>query len=276
MPSEYAISGELLARPYMQYNLKIVYNLLKVCMAVLAFSVPAFAAIDRQGLSAAVTARLREMVIEGHLVPGMRLNERVLCEQLSVSRTPLRDAFKTLASEGLIDLLPNRGAVVTCMSLAETEQTFDVMGALEGLAGELACRHITDAEISALRACHFDMLAAHARADLPGYYRANHLIHDRINAAACNRILTSTYLQINARIQSLRFRSNFNQEKWDAAVAEHGAMLLALEQRDGDRLRVLLQQHLRNKRDVVMANLQAEQDASLLPTRLPESKEPSR
>lgn len=217
------------------------------------------AAVDRQGLSTVVTMRLRDMVVEGALPPGMRLNERVLCEQLGVSRTPLRDAFKTLAAEGLIDLLPNRGAIVTRMSIDETQQTFEVMGALEALSGQLACQHITDAEVSEVRALHYEMLAAHARRDLPAYYRINHRIHDAINAAARNPVLTATYLQINARIQSLRFRSNFNQEKWDVAVQEHAAMLAALEKRDGETLGTILQQHLRNKRDVVLANLRAEQ-----------------
>lgn len=211
--------------------------------------------IDRQGLSGAVTTRLRTMIVEGALAPGVRLNERVLCEQLAVSRTPLREAFKTLAVEGLVDLLPNRGAVVAQMSMEDIEQTFEVMGALEGLSGQLACQRITDEQIAEIKALHYEMLAAHARRDLTSYYRVNHAIHDLINAAAGNAVLTATYLQINQRIQSLRFRSNFNQEKWDFAVREHGAMLDALERRDGEALRVTLQQHLFNKRDVVIADL---------------------
>ena len=220
---------------------------------------PVIASIDRLGLSAAVCVRLREMIIEGVLAPGTRLNERVLCEQLNVSRTPLREAFKTLAVEGLIALQPNRGAVVAQMSVPEIEQTFEVMGALESLSGELACARATDEEVAEVRALHFEMLAAHARRDLPTYYKLNHTIHDRINAMARNTVLTETYQQINARIQSLRFRSNFNQEKWDAAVREHGQMLEALERRDGNALRLILQQHLRNKRDAVIAVLRAAQ-----------------
>ncbi|MEN3291437.1 MAG: hypothetical protein V7642_690 [Burkholderiales bacterium] len=222
---------------------------------------PASLPIDRQGLASAVTAKLRGMIVEGVLLPGTRLNERVLCEQLAVSRTPLREAFKTLAVEGLIDLLPNRGAVVAEMSVADIEQTFEVMGALEGLSGQLACERISEDQIAELRALHFEMLAAHARRDLPTYYRINHQIHDRINAAANNAVLTQTYLQINARIQSLRFRSNFNQDKWDRAVKEHGAMLAALEKRDGEALRTILQQHLINKRDIVIAEMRAKLSA---------------
>jgi DNA-binding GntR family transcriptional regulator len=216
---------------------------------------PRAAGIDRQGLASAVTMRLRDMIIEGTLPPGTRLNERVLCEQLAVSRTPLREAFKVLAGEGLIELLPNRGAAVAELSIADIEQTFEVLGALEGLAGQLACQRITEAEITEIRALHFEMLAAHARRDLAAYYKINHVIHDRINASAGNAVLTATYLQMNARIQNLRFRSNFNQDKWNAAMKEHSAMLDALERRDGQALHAILERHLLTKRDTVVAEL---------------------
>jgi DNA-binding GntR family transcriptional regulator len=213
--------------------------------------------IDRQGLASAVTVRLRDMIIEGTLAAGTRLNERVLCEQLAVSRTPLREAFKVLAGEGLIELLPNRGAQVAELSLTDIEQTFEVLGALEGLSGRLACQRITDAEVTEIRALHYEMLAAHARRDLAAYYKINHVIHDRINAAAGNAVLTATYQQMNARIQNLRFRSNFNQDKWDAAMKEHSAMLDALERRDGPALHAILEHHLLTKRNTVVADLRA-------------------
>ena len=217
--------------------------------------------IDRRGLSSAVTEKLRDMIVEGVFSPGARLNERVLCERLAVSRTPLREAFKTLAVEGLIDVLPNRGAVVAQLSLADIEQTFEVMGALEGLSGQLACQRITDSQIAEIKAMQYEMRAAHARRDLHGYYKINHAIHNWINAVANNAVLTETYLQINARIQSLRFRSNFNQEKWDAAIKEHDEMVIALEKRDGEKMRAILEQHLLNKRNAVVADLRSKLSA---------------
>ena len=227
---------------------------------------PRAAGIDRQGLASAVTVRLRDMIIEGTLPPGTRLNERVLCEQLAVSRTPLREAFKVLAGEGLIELLPNRGAAVAELSVADIEQTFEVLGALEGLAGQLACQRITEAELTEIRALHFEMLAAHARRDLAAYYKINHVIHDRINASAGNAVLTATYLQMNARIQNLRFRSNFNQDKWNAAMKEHSAMLDALERRDGQALHAILEHHLLTKRDTVVADLRSSNPTPGSPT----------
>jgi DNA-binding GntR family transcriptional regulator len=162
-----------------------------------------------------------------------------------------------LAGEGLIELLPNRGAQVAELSIADIEQTFEVLGALEGLAGQLACERITDADIIEIRALHYEMQAAHARRDLATYYKINHVIHDRINASAANAVLTTTYLQMNARIQNLRFRSNFNQDKWNAAMKEHSAMLDALDRRDGPALRAILEHHLLTKRVTVLADLRA-------------------
>lgn len=218
-------------------------------LALVAEAPPAGPAlkIDRQVLHEAVAARLRDLITEGQLAPGTRLNERLLCEQLHISRTPLREAFKVLATEGLIALLPNRGAQVVKMSRDEVVQTFDVMGALEGLSGQLACQHITAAELADIKDLHRQMAACHRRRDLSGYYRLNRAIHERINEAARNPVLTQVYRHVNARLHSLRFRSNFDRAKWDAALAEHEQMLVALEKRDGERLRRILVEHLAKK-----------------------------
>ncbi|MFZ5538855.1 MAG: GntR family transcriptional regulator [Pseudomonadota bacterium] len=220
-------------------------------------------AIGRQVLHAAVVAQLRDMITEGSLAPGERLNERVLCEQLGISRTPLREAFKVLATEGLIVLLPNRGAQVAKMSRDEVVHTFQVMGALEGLSGELACAQITEAELAELRELQRQMAACHRKRDLPGYYRLNRAIHERINEAARNPVLTQVYRTVNARLHALRFRSNFDRKKWDAALAEHEQMLQALAARDGERMRRLLVEHLAHKcAAAVLALMEGDRSAS--------------
>ena len=219
---------------------------------------------DRSALHAAVAARLKEMIIEGKLAPGARLNERVLCEQLEVSRTPLREAFKMLAGEGLIELLQNRGAVVARMGIEDIEAAFAVIASLEGLAGELAAKHISDQELAEIRALQFDMLASHTRRDLPGYFRANMRIHALINEAARNPVLTETFQRLNTRIYATRYRSNLTNERWDKAIEEHNEILKLLEARDGKKLRALLEKHLLNKRDTIVAEMrsQSEQEAA--------------
>jgi DNA-binding GntR family transcriptional regulator len=218
--------------------------------------------ISRLALHDQVVARLRTLLVEGRIPPGAKLNERVLSEQLRVSRTPLREAIKLLAQEGLVDLIPNRGAVAVKLTEADIEHSFEVLADLEGLSGELAARRITDAELTELRALHYEMLAAHARRDLSAYYRLNAQIHAGITAAARNPVLASTWQRINARVQSLRFRTNQDDAKWKRAVAEHEQMLALLDARDAAGLRAVLAAHIRHKRDTVLEQLR---DGGLVP-----------
>lgn len=211
--------------------------------------------IPRSALHDQVGHRLRQMLVEGRIAPGAKLNERELCEALQVSRTPLREAIKTLAAEGLVELVPNRGAIALQMSETDVIHTFEVMAGLESLSGELAARRITDQELAEIKALHFEMLAAWTRRDLPAYYHLNMRIHAAINAAAKNPVLTDTYARVNARLQALRFRSNQDENKWRRAVDEHEAMVAALQARDPAAMREVLGQHLANKLNTVLAQL---------------------
>src|SRR5882672_1720794 len=204
-------------------------------------------ALSQPALHDQVAARLRSLLVEGHIAPGAKLNERELCEQLQVSRTPLREAIKLLATEGLVDLLPNRGAVVSRIDPARLGETLHVMGALEGLAGELACRHASAERIARIRALHQKMLTRYARGDLEGYFQYNQAIHLEIVEASGNAILANAYRQLNANVRRARYMANLSSERWSEAVREHEAILAALEARDVDRLKRLLQDHLANK-----------------------------
>ena len=208
--------------------------------------------IPRQVLHQEVAVRLRQRIVEGQLAPGAKLNERELAQALNVSRTPLREAIKMLAAEGLVELLPNRGAVVAQMSEQDVIDTFEVIAGLEGQSGELAAQRISEAELAEIRALHFEMMAAWTRRDLPTYYRINAQIHTLINAAARNPVLAQTWRNVNARLQALRFRSNFDEAKWKRAVKEHERMVELLAARDAAGLRALLIAHLMHKRDAVL------------------------
>ncbi|MEO6017913.1 MAG: GntR family transcriptional regulator [Polaromonas sp.] len=214
-------------------------------------------AIPRAALHEQVTHRLRQMLVENRIPPGAKLNERELSEVLNVSRTPLREAIKMLAAEGLVELLPNRGAIAVELTEADVLNTFEVMAGLEAQSGELAAERITDAELAEVKAMHFEMLAAYTRRDLPAYYRLNAAIHRAINAAAKNPVLMSTYNQVNARLQALRFRSNQNEEKWRDAVKEHEQMVAALSARDPAAMRAVMASHLAHKLETVIQQLRS-------------------
>lgn len=200
--------------------------------------------------------RVRDLIVRGDLRPGERLNERLLCEQLGISRTPLREAIKFLASEGLVDLLPHRGAVVTALDTQRLAHALEVMGALEALAGELACRKASEARIGEIRALHAEMLAMYARKDLAGYFRFNQAIHLAIVEASGNPVLATMYRQLNVNARRARYMANLSKERWDAAVREHEEILMALERRDVPALQRLLRDHLANKLASVLSGLE--------------------
>ena len=211
--------------------------------------------VERKRLHDTVVDHLRNLIVEGALAPGMKLNERELCETLGISRTPLREAMKVLAAEGLIEIAPNRGAFVSRMSNAEIWESFEVMSGLEAMSGELAVLRITPVEIAEIKALHYAMIACRAQNDLPGYYSRNQTIHNKINEAARNSVLRQTYLSINRRLLALRFKSNFQAGKWDSAIQDHEEMIEALETRDGPRLAAILRKHLLEKRDAIVKDM---------------------
>lgn len=220
-----------------------------------ASSTDAGAAAEPRLLAAEVLEHLRNLIIQGELASGAKLNERVLCERLRTSRTPVREAIKYLASEGLVELLPNRGAIVTPITVTAVREMFVLLGALEALAGELACVNASDADIAEIRALHYQMLAHHARGELAPYFRRNQEIHMRLVECAGNATLANTYRALNGHVRRARYMANLSRERWDHAVEEHQKILDALLRRDGALLPALLRSHLGNKMLVVVEAL---------------------
>jgi DNA-binding GntR family transcriptional regulator len=195
-----------------------------------------------------VVATLRDFIIRGELQPGARLPERALSERLKVSRTPLRESLRVLASEGLIELLPNRGARVVKITSADLQHLFEVLKCLETCAGRLACERATDAEISEIGAIHRRMFTHFLAHRMPEYLDLNRVIHVRIVQAAHNPILESTHHSLSNRMLWACALSNQESgRRWEAAMNEHEQIIQALEQRSGERLAALLESHLHNK-----------------------------
>src|ERR1700724_3697714 len=213
-----------------------------------------------------ILSRLRDYIVEGNIPDGSRVPERQLCEMLKISRTPLREALKVLASEGLVELLPNRGARVRQLNERDLEELFDVMGGLEGLAGRLACENISEAEIAEIERLHYEMYGFYLRRDMHGYFHVNQLIHQRIVEAARNATLLATYASFAGRIRRIRYSANFarKRERWGEAMREHETILEALRRRAGNELSDILFHHLRNKRTAAIEHL-SETDAALSP-----------
>ena len=203
--------------------------------------------ISRPSLHEELVGRLQDMIVDGTLAAGEKVPERELCEALGVSRTPMREALKVLAAEGLLTLEPNRGARVRAVTIEELEEAFPLMGAFEALAGELACRHVTASQLRRVREAHARMLERYAARDRDGYFRHNQRIHELIMEASGNATLREMYRSLAARVRRARYVANMSEARWAAAVAEHEAMLEALEARDGERLAGILKAHLASK-----------------------------
>lgn len=203
--------------------------------------------LRRKSLHEELTQTLRDLIIHGNLPPGIKVPEKELCDAYSVSRTPLREALKVLASEGLVVLEPNRGARVSPITQQDMDEVFPVMGALEALAGELACRNVTDAEIGEIQAMHDEMLGHHRSGDLESYFAVNQRIHEAVLEVARNPTLTSHHRALSARVQRARYVANTTPARWAQAVQEHEDIMTHLRARDGEKLAQTLRVHLENK-----------------------------
>ncbi|MFG1398649.1 GntR family transcriptional regulator [Roseixanthobacter pseudopolyaromaticivorans] len=200
--------------------------------------------IVRHSLHETLVAPLRDMILEGALRPGEKVPEEQLCAHFGVSRTPIREALKVLAAEGVLQILPHRGAIVARITEEQVEELFPIMASLEALAGTLACRNATDAQIAKVRALHDQMMAYYKAGDEPAYLKQNRLIHDATFELAGNATLASFYHQVLTRIHACRFVMRKSPAHWQQAVAEHERMIAALEARDGQRLSKLLEDHV--------------------------------
>ena len=200
--------------------------------------------IVRQNLHDVIVSRVRDMIIEGTLAPGARIHEGHLCQELGVSRTPLREALKYLASEGLLQLSPGRGAVVRKFLAKDVQDSLLVLAHLESLAGQLACSHGSDADIAQIRKLHDEMMQHYAVRNRLPYFKLNQAIHSAILRATGNEALADVHGILQARLRRIRYIGNDRPDKWAAAVADHEEMIAALEARDGERLARILAAHM--------------------------------
>lgn len=211
--------------------------------------------VSRHTLHGKLVERIRDMIIEGKLAPGMRINEGLLGARLGVSRTPLREAIKFVASEGLIELVPGRGGVIRALSARDVREMLQFLAVLETAAGRVACADATAVEVREVRRLHDTMMIEYHRRDRLEYYKLNQAIHTAIVELGGNLFLAAQHQATQARLKRIRFLGNQAPPKWEGAVAEHIEMIVALESRNADRLAAVLQEHLDRTWDRVEGDL---------------------
>ncbi|MBV9860046.1 MAG: GntR family transcriptional regulator [Alphaproteobacteria bacterium] len=199
---------------------------------------------ERGNLHHEAVTVLRRMIIEGELKFGRRLPENELCRQLGISRTPFREAMRVLSSEGLVTLLPRRGAVVATPSVDEFKGLFLAIGAVEGACAPLACDHLTIAEVERVKRLHAEMVEAAEHGRRRDYSVANEAIHAAIVAGAGNEFLRNLHASLTLRVSRVRFFIDTPREAWRRAMDEHREILQAVEARQGPQLAALLIAHM--------------------------------
>src|SRR5712672_1236938 len=213
-------------------------------------------------LHADVLNQLRDFIVEGHLPPGSRVPERELCERFNISRTPLREALKVLAAEGLIDLLTNRGARVRQFTEADIRNLFEVISGLDFVAGRMACVRITDDAIDAIEKLHLEMYTHYLRQELADYFRINQKIHQAIVDAAANPLLSANFASFNSIVRRLRYSANLvHRDRLGDAMREHEQIIDALKRRSANELGLLMFQHMQGKCEAVCEYLRHQQKA---------------
>jgi len=178
----------------------------------------ALSPILRPTLHDEVVERLRALIVEGDLLPEHRIPELDICKRLGISRTPLREALKVLAAEGLVTLTPHRGASVTKLDAQSVDYMFEVLESLEALAGELACSRMPQEAIEEVRGWHDEMIRCYERRDRIQYFQLNQRIHEAIVRECGNPILLSIYEGLGTRVRYVRYMVNLSPKSWDQAV----------------------------------------------------------
>ncbi|MBV8796307.1 MAG: GntR family transcriptional regulator [Hyphomicrobiales bacterium] len=204
----------------------------------------AFAAIERpKQLHETVVERLRDMIVEGELASGDRLHDANLAKILQVSRTPIREAIKLLATEGLVDLLPGRGARVREMSSEDILDLFETIAGIERHACELAAERMSERDLDKLQRAHKRMARHHAAGERQPYFRLNHEIHLAIVEASKNVTLQAIHASLMSRARRARYAALASQARWMEAMGEHNQIMAALAKRDPGRAGEIMRRH---------------------------------
>lgn len=199
-----------------------------------------------------VAQQLRDLIFAGALPPGAFVDESRLCEQLAISRTPLREALKVLTAEGLIRHEPRRGCFVNEVTEQDLDDIFPVIALLEGRCAYEAALQASDADILALEGLHRQLEDSAAQGRIPDYYAANFAIHEAIIAIAGNKWLAQVIGDLRkilklARLQQLKAPGRLTQ-----SLAEHMAIFAALKARDAEGAEAAMRTHLTRQREALL------------------------
>lgn len=191
-----------------------------------------------------VAERLRTRIFAHELAPGAWIDEQVIASEYGISRTPLREALKVLASEGLVTLKPRRGCYVTELSEQDLDEIFPVMAMLEGRCALEATRKAGDENIRHLAEIHAELEHHAAVNDADRFFEANQRFHDTLQELAGNRWLRQLVEETRKFIKLTRRDSLNPQGRLKQSLAEHRNILAAVQQRNAEEAGRLMHDHI--------------------------------
>jgi DNA-binding GntR family transcriptional regulator len=201
-------------------------------------------ALTRRALYLDVAERLREQIFSRGLEPGSWIDEQKLSAEYGISRTPLREALKVLAVEGLVTMKVRRGAYVTEMSADDVAQVYHLLALMESDAAASVARQATDVQLRELRELH-DRLEKHVR-QRDAFFATNEQFHMKLLEVAGNRWTQQIVGDLRKVMKLNRHHSLFKQGRLTDSLAEHRAVMQALERRDADAAQRLMRAHFDN------------------------------
>ena len=200
---------------------------------------------------------LRRAILKGELKPGERLMEIALAEKLGVSRTPIREAMRKLELEGLVVMVPRRGAQVANITEKDLNDVLEVRIALENMAIEKACARITEEEMTALENAALDFQSAIGTGSLEDLAQADEDFHEQIYQASGNRRLMQVLGILREQIYRYRIEYLKEEDTYHQLVEEHRQMTQAIRERDVARAQALSFSHLENQRKAIIHSISA-------------------
>jgi DNA-binding GntR family transcriptional regulator len=212
------------------------------------------AKIAARSLHAAATTKIREMIRRGALVVGQKIVEKKLCEELGISRTPLREALRSLSSEGLIHLVPNKGAFVSQPSPEEIRDLFEVMTTLEGTCARIAAERMEPESLAQLEALHQELEQHAAAGDRESYISANHRYHTFVQERTGNQVLNELINGLRQKILLYRYRQLYVQDRLAKSIQEHRSLLEAFRRGDPQQAEQLMKLHLTNQGEALLGS----------------------
>ncbi len=205
------------------------------------------ASLSEGALYERVAVRLRERIVAHLLAPGSWIDEQALAAEFGISRTPLREALKVLASEGLVTMKLRRGAYVTEVSDRDLAEVYHLLALLESDAAAHVAEHASDAQIAELDALHQALEATVHERD--AFFAANERFHMRLLEIAGNRWRNQTVADLRKVMKLYRHHSLFKQGRLEASLQEHRDIMAALRMRNAERVQALMRTHLAHGRE---------------------------